>query len=104
MSVCSLFRTAKQPRPQQIFNELGRRGQRIVVTSDKFPSLMLGTIEEALRGIETNKEPDGYKVRVCTFANLADLQLYAEVVDVLLALTAVKPIIDGKTAAGISPI
>lgn len=87
MSVCVHFRTAKQLEPEQIFDEIARRGKKIMVTSPEFPYLKFGTLEEALRGIEINREENGYEVRICSFANRSDLQLYAAAVDVMKSLT-----------------
>ena len=87
MSVCVNFRTAKQLEPKQIFDELVHRAQRIVITSPEFPCVKLGTAQEALRGIEINQQENGYEVRVCSFANRSDLQLYSKVVDAMRELT-----------------
>ena len=87
MSVCVNFRTAKQLEPKQIFDELVHRAQRIVITSPEFPCVKLGTAQEALRGIEINQQENGYEVRICTFANRSDLQLYSKVVDAMRELT-----------------
>ena len=59
MSVCINFRTAKQFDPKTIFEELVKRGRRIVVTSPEFPCLKIGTEKEALRGIEINQDEHG---------------------------------------------
>ena len=72
MSVCVNFRTKKQFEPKMLFEELVKRGKRIIITSDKFPCLKLGTHQEALRGIEINQEENGYEIRVCSFANRVD--------------------------------
>lgn len=94
MSVCVNFRTAKQLEPKEIFESLAKLGEKIVVTSGEYPSLNFGTHLEALRGIEINKEDDGYEVRVCSFANRADLQLYEVAVDVVKSLTGAKALFD----------
>lgn len=92
MSVCVNFRTAKQFEPKTVFDELVKRGERIIITSDEYPSLKFGTYQEALRGIEINQQEDGYEIRICTFANKADLQLYAAVVEMMASLTGEKPL------------
>ncbi|MBR1544121.1 MAG: hypothetical protein IJ626_04425, partial [Muribaculaceae bacterium] len=81
------FRTSKQLEPKQILDAIACRGERIVVTSDKFPSLRFGAVYVSLRGIEINREDNGYEVRVCSFANRSDLKLYSSVVEVMLELT-----------------
>ena len=92
MSVRVNFHTAKQFEPKIIFDELVKRGKSIIVTSAEFPCLKLGTHLEALRGIEINQEENGYEVRVCSFANRSDLQLYAAVVEMMMSLTGEKPL------------
>lgn len=94
MSVCINFRTPKQLKPKGIFESLAKRGEKIVVTSGEYPSLKMGTHLESLRGIEINQEEDGYEVRVCSFANRADLQLYVAAVNLMKALTGVKALYD----------
>ena len=61
MSVCVNFRTEKQFEPKMLFEELVKRGKKIMVTSAEFPGLKLGTHQEALRGIEINKEEKEYE-------------------------------------------
>ena len=92
MSVCVNFRTRKQFEPKMLFDELVKRGKKIMVTSEEFPCLKLGTYLEALRGIEINKEENGYEIRVCSFANRADLLLYADVIEMMVYLTGENPI------------
>ena len=92
MSVCVNFHTAKQFEPTVIFDELVKCGKKIMVTSAEFPCLKLGTHLEALRGIEINKEENGYEIRVCSFANRSDLQLYGAVVEAMVSLTGENPI------------
>ena len=87
MSICVNFHSTKRFEPNQIFNELMNRGEAIMITSDSFPCVKFGTINEALRGIEINQEEDGYEVRVCSFANRADLRLFSIVVDAMMSLT-----------------
>lgn len=92
MSVCINFRTSKKFEPKTIFDELVKRGKRIMITSEEFPCLKLGTYQEALRGIEINQEENGYEIRVCSFANRSDLQLYAAVVEMMESLIGEKPL------------
>lgn len=87
MSVCVNVRTAEKLEPKKIFDEFVKRGERIIITSDEFPSLKLGTVNEALRGIEINEEDDGYEVRICTFSNESDLKLYVTAVSVMMSMT-----------------
>lgn len=94
MSVSINFRTAKYLEPKEIFESLAKHGEKIVVTSGKYPSLKLGTHIESLRGIEINQEDDGFEVRVCSFANRADLQLYGVAVNVMKSLTGSKALYD----------
>lgn len=96
MSVCVNFRTKKQFEPKMLFDELVKRGKKIMVTSAEFPCLKLGTHLEALRGIEINKEDNGYEIRVCSFANRADLQLYGAVVEMMVSLTGESPLYENN--------
>ena len=61
MSVCVTIRTKKELEPKQIFDALVKRGEAIMVTSDSFPCLKLGRMQQALRGIEINQEDNGYE-------------------------------------------
>lgn len=94
MSVCINFQTAKHLEPKEIFESLAKHGEKIVVTSGEYPSLKLGTHIESLRGIEINQEEDGFEVRVCSFANRADLQLYGVAINVMKTLTGSKALYD----------
>lgn len=76
MSVSINFKTDKQLKAEEIFKALSDHGEKIVVTSQEFPYLKFGTFQEALRSIEINQEGDDYEVRVCNFANRADLHLF----------------------------
>lgn len=87
MSVCVTIRTTKELTPNQIIDYLFDQGEKIVITSEDFPSVKIGTLEEALRGIEINKEDAGYEVRVCTFANKADHRLFALAIDAIMKLS-----------------
>ena len=102
MSVCVNFRTTKQFEPTTMFDELVKRGKKIMITSDKFPCLKFGTIQEALRGIEINKDDNGYEIRVCVFANRSDLQLYGDVVEAMVSLTGKNPLYEDNEEEEIS--
>lgn len=102
MSVCINFRTAKQFEPTVIFDELVKRGKKIMVTSAEFPCLKLGTHQEALRGVEINKDDNGYEIRVCSFANRSDLQLYGAVVEAMTSLTGEYPLYENDEEEVIS--
>lgn len=58
-----------------------KRGEQIVITSDEFPSIKFGSHLKAIRGVEINQEQQGYKVRVCTHASVADLQLFVVTIE-----------------------
>ena len=90
MSVCVYFRSDKSLKPKTIFEELANRAKKIVVTSAEYPCLKFGSHMESLRGIEINQEENGYQVRVCSFANRADLQLYGATVNAMKDLTGAK--------------
>lgn len=90
MSVCVNVRTEKQLDPNDIFRNLADSGERIIVTSDKFPHVHLGTHLKSLRGIEINQEEGGYEVRVCSFSSLDDLRLFAKTIQVVIDMTGGK--------------
>ena len=87
MSVCINIRTKKELAPKDIFDAFVKRGEKIMIESPEFPCLKFGTIERALRGIEINQVDNGYEVRVCSFANRADLELVGIAIDTLMQLT-----------------
>ncbi|MDO4707889.1 hypothetical protein [Porphyromonas sp.] len=87
MSVCVIVRSQKDLLPDEIFDWFLDGGESIVVTSGDFPSIKLGTHLEALRGIEINQEIDGYEVRVCSYASIADYRLFGKAVRALMSLT-----------------
>lgn len=87
MSVCVVVRTERALAPAEVFDHLMKRGERILIKSDEFPSVQFGTLQKAIRGIEINQEPNGYEVRVCTYASVADLQLFVVAIQALIDLT-----------------
>lgn len=89
MSVCVNIRTNKKLEAKDIFKSLADGGEKIVVVSD-FPSIHFGTHTRSLRGIEINEKNNGYEVRVCSFANEADLLLYGKTISVLMRLSGGK--------------
>ena len=90
MSVCVTVRTNKAVAPDDFLKELAESGEQIVVTSKEFPCVKFGNHLTALRGIEVNQEEDGLEVRVCSFASIADYQLFAKTIAVLQKLTGDK--------------
>lgn len=66
------------------------KGEQIVVTSNEYPSVKFGNHQEAIRGIEVNKEDNGLEVRICSFSSTADYQLFAKTINVLMELTGDK--------------
>ena len=90
MSVCVTVETKKSIKPDDFLNKLADSGEKIVVTSSEFPCVKFGNHHTALRGIEVNQEEDGFEVRVCSFASVADYQLFAKTIDALLKLTGGK--------------
>ena len=87
MSYCVNFITQKQVSPDQIFQKLADNGEKIMVISDEFPCVKFGVIDESLRGIEVNKEDDGYEIRICTCSSRADYSLFIKTVVIMQELT-----------------
>ncbi len=90
MSVDVTIRTTKEVKPDEIIKGLADNGEQIVVASDKYPSLKFGNYQQAVRGIEVNKEDNGLEVRVCSYASVADYQLFAKTIALLQQLTGGK--------------
>lgn len=97
MSVCVTIRTKDILEPDVILQHLAEQGEKIVVTSNEYPSVKFGTHYEAIRGIEVNKEENGLEVRVCSFSSKADYQLFAKTVDALMKLTKSKAYLEDET-------
>lgn len=97
MSVCVTIRTKNILEPDVILQHLADQGENIVVTSNEYPSVKFGTHNEAIRGIEVNKEENGLEVRVCSFSSKADYQLFAKTVDALMKLTGAKAYLEDDT-------
>lgn len=87
MSVCASVKTANTFEPQTLFDKLADNGESIMVTSTHFPTLRLGTMYEAVRGVEVSQEDYGYEVRVCSMSSTADYQLFGRVVDAVVEIT-----------------
>ena len=87
MSVCVTIRTKKTLQPDDFLKYLADKGEQIVVTSNEFPLVKFGTHLQAIRGIEVNKEENGYEVRVCSFSSTSDYQLFAKTISALMKLT-----------------
>ena len=104
MSVSVVIRTTKTLTPQEVFDHLIKRGEQVVITSDEFPSAKLGTHLKALRGIEINEDPEGYEVRVCSYASVADLQLFAVTIEALVDLTGGRAYLEDGDDSEISNI
>ena len=70
MSVCVNIRTKNILEPEVFLKHLAEQGEKIVVTSNEYPSVKFGTHLKAIRGIEVNQEENGLEVRVCAFASI----------------------------------
>lgn len=101
MSVRVNIRTEIQVEPKQVFEELISRDTAIVISSEEFPHVSIGTMQKGLCGVEMYKQGKGYQIRVCSFANRADLQLFIEVVEIMMNLTDSKAYFDDDEEDGI---
>ena len=90
MSVCVYFKTEKKLEPTEIFKAVADEGEQIMVVSSEYPSLQFGRMYQALRGLEVNKEDEGYEIRICSNASREDYLLYPVVIDVMSELTSTK--------------
>ena len=89
MSYCVNIITEMQLDPMDILRKVASKDQcrQIITTSKEFPTIKFGTFNEALRGIEVNKEDNGYEVRICSCSSRADYELFPITIDVLIELT-----------------
>lgn len=94
MSVCVTVRTKNSLMPDIYLRHLMGEGEKIIVTSDEYPSVKFGNLKEAIRGIEVNEVEHGLEVRVCTFSSTADYRLFAKTIDALMSLTGAKAYLD----------
>lgn len=103
------IRTIIKLQPQSIFQGLARMGVNVHVASSQFPSLRLGIVKYAVRGIEVNELAEGYEVVVREMASSDDFQLFSKTVQVIKELTEGdvyakgddKPIKDPKKSFGL---
>ena len=94
MSVCVTVRTKKIPAPDVYIKYLVEQGEAIMITSNDYPSVKFGNIDEAIRGIEVNKEEDGLEVRICSFSSKEDYRLFAKTIDALMKITGGKAFLE----------
>lgn len=87
MCYCVSIKTDRRPQSEEVFNKFLERGESIIVTSNNYPCLRFGTLNEALRGIEIIEEEDGMGVRISSGSNVADYRLFVVAIDVLLEMT-----------------
>lgn len=87
MSVSVNIRTSERLDPQELFQVISEDYARLIVASDKFPSLKFGEQDDYLRGIEVNEEADGYEVRICIGSNEGDYLLFGETIGAIESLT-----------------
>lgn len=83
VKICSPIKV----QPKSLFESLAAMGERIVVVSDTFPTIRFGSEKYALRGVDVNQIDDGYQVRICAMASMADYQLFPKVVSAMQQLT-----------------
>ena len=91
MSFSVYFKTQAQLKPDAIVDQLMKRGERIMIENEDFPCFRFGRIKEALRGIEINKENDGYEVKINYFSSRSDYEFFVETIDVMMKLLDVIP-------------
>lgn len=96
MSYCVRIRTKHTITVQDLLKHLVDRGERLVVTSEKFPTLRFGTHLKALRGVEVSQEDNGYEVRACSYSSRADYLLFASTTDVLMSMTGGRAYIEDE--------
>lgn len=95
MSVSVTIRTKNIVEPATILHHLSDEGEKIVVTSDEYPTVKFGNHAEAIRGIEVSKQDNGMEVRVCACASKADYRLFAKTIDLLMTLTGGRAFVEG---------
>ena len=90
MSVCVTIRTTKELVAKDVIHKLVDQGEQLVVTSIDFPCVKFGRHLKSIRGVEINKENNGYKVRVCSFSSIDDYQLFVNTIQVVMQITGGK--------------
>lgn len=75
--------TKKKITPNNYFNVMMKLGEKICIISDKFPCLQLGNFNTSLRGIDILEIENGNKIQICTFASIADYQLFRKTIDII---------------------
>ncbi|MEE1093016.1 MAG: hypothetical protein UHZ01_08065 [Prevotella sp.] len=94
MSICVTVRTEKSIAAEELFKYLVEKGERIVTTTIGFPTLHLGNHQEAIRGIEVNKDDDGYEVRTLVCSSKEDVLLFRKTIMALIDITGGKAYMD----------
>ena len=92
MSYRVSFQTVKQFTPDQMFDKLMENGNQIMIISDEFPVVKLGTIGTSLRGIDVICEDDGYEVCAHALCNVSDYELFVDIIDTIYSLTEALPV------------
>ena len=92
MSFCVDFTSKKQLDPMVILRTIVGKGLKIMAVSKEFPCMRFGLIDESLRGIEVNKEDDGYEVRINSCSSWGDYYLFDLTINVLQELCGVRGI------------
>lgn len=87
MSYCVNIITEKQLQPKEIFQKIADEGIKLMIINEDFPHLWFGVMYDSLRGVEINKETNGYEVRILSCSSDADYILFPVVIEVVCSLS-----------------
>jgi hypothetical protein len=87
MSYCVNVITDKQLQPKDIFKKISDEGIKLMVVSEDFPNLRIGVMYDSLRGVEINKEANGYEVRLLSCSSVADYDLFPVAIEAVCCLS-----------------
>ncbi len=90
MSYCVQIITEKQLEPKEILMTIAGKGVKLMMVSEDFPCLRFGVMYDSLRGVEINKEEDGYEVRILSCSSKADYRLFPVAIDAICILSGAK--------------
>ena len=102
MSVNVKVRTTKRITPDDVLARLSDGDNKLVVTSNEFPTLQFGILQKAIRGIMVSEEDNGYEVRVCSMASHDDYQLFVKTILTIMALTSGKAYLEDEDDAEVA--
>lgn len=87
MSYCVNIITEEQLQPKAIFKKIADEGFKLFIKDEEFPHLWFGIMYDSLRGVEINRESNGYEVRILSCSSYADYRLFPVAIEAVCALS-----------------